>query len=111
MKSEGGLVVSLSSELASYFKSHPGDLPLAVDVNALEIKCSSYLIEHIESYTAKPFTDKFLWSLTFPNSKFPRFQYLYFITYKAKYMGECGVVTANLISENQEDPDAWYLSN
>lgn len=111
MKSEGGLIVSLGSELASYFKNHPEDLPFPADVNSLDVKCSSYLIEHIENYTSKPFTDKFLWSLTFANSKLPAYEYCYFITYKAIYGGKCGVVEARLVYEKKSMPVPWYLHN
>jgi len=111
MKIEGGLLVSLSSELALYFKAHPEDLPPVIDVNSLAINCSSYLIEHIENYTAKPFTDKFLWRLKFSNSKNPDYEYMYFITYKAVYKGASEITSAKLIYEKQEIPARWYLSN
>ena len=111
MKSEGGLIVSLSAELTSYFKDHPEDLPSSVDAESLTIKCSSYLIEHIEDYTSKPFTDKFLWSLVFPNSKLPAFEYSYFITYKAIYGGKCGIVEARLVYEKKSVPPPSYLYN
>lgn len=111
MKTEGGLMIRLSEELQEYFKNHPEELPAAVDENTLEIRCSSYLIEHIENYINKPFKDKFLWSLTFPSSKNPGFEYLYFITYKATYLGDHGIVTANLVYEKHESPAPWYWSN
>jgi len=102
MKTEGGLMIRLSVELSEYFKNHPEDLPSAVDMNSLETRCSPYLIEYIESYTTKPFKDKFLWSVKFSNSKNPDSEYMYFITYKAMYMGEHGIVAANLIYEKKE---------
>jgi hypothetical protein len=111
MKTEGGLLIDLSSELSAYFKNNPDKLPAAVDIKALEIKCSSYLIEHIENYSKKPFTDKFLWCLVFPASAKPRFEYLYIIDYKAFYNGGHEVISAQLVYEKQIISDAWYLSN
>ncbi|HVW14356.1 MAG TPA: hypothetical protein VHB54_11050 [Mucilaginibacter sp.] len=111
MKNEGGLMVALSSELASYFKKHPENLPVTVDVNALQIKCMPYLIEHIEDYSKKPFTDKFLWSVTFPGSKLPGFEFKYLITYQAKYLGECGIVRVDTVFERMAAPCPWYLYN
>ncbi|HZX59760.1 MAG TPA: hypothetical protein VFE54_13580 [Mucilaginibacter sp.] len=111
MKKEDGMMIALNSELASYFKQHPDQLPAAVDVNSLEIKCMPYLIEHIEEYAHRPFTDKFLWNITFPGSRLPGFQYKYFITYQARYMGECGVVAVDMVSGELADPGPWYLHN
>jgi hypothetical protein len=111
MKKENGMMVALNSELTSYFKKHPGQLPATVDINSLQIKCLPYLIEHIEDYAKKPFIDKFLWSISFPGSKLPGYQYQYFITYQAKYMGECGVVAVDMVPGNLADPCPWFLCN
>ena len=111
MKIEGGLLINMSAELAAYFKEHQAELPPAVDVNTLEVRCSSYLIEYIENYSKKPYTDKFLWCVVFPNSKNPAYEYMYFITYKALYMGEHGIVSAKLVQEKHELPEAWFLAN
>ncbi|MBS1524273.1 MAG: hypothetical protein JST19_01410 [Bacteroidetes bacterium] len=111
MKNEGGLIVALNSELTSYFKKHPDNLPVTVDVNALQIKCLPYLIEHIEDYSNKPFTDKFLWSVTFPGSKLPGFEYKFLITYQARYMGACGIVAVDAVYERMAAPYPWYLRN
>lgn len=111
MKIEGGLLINMRLELADYFKAYPEELPPAVDVNSLDIRTSSYLIEHIENYVQKTFTDKFLWCVVFPGSKNPGFEYLYFIEYKALYMGEHGIVSAKLMYENQVHPTVWYASN
>jgi len=111
MKKEEGMMIALNTELASFFKKHPGLLPISVDVRSLQIKCLPYLIEHIEDYANKPFTDKFLWSVTFPGSKMPGFHYQYFITYQARYMGECGVVAVDKVYREWEDPCPWYLCN
>lgn len=111
MKIEGGLLINMSSELANYFKGHPAELPASVDVNALEVRTSSYLIEHIENYTRKPFTDKFLWCVVFPKSKNPLFEYFYFIDYKAVHKGEHGIVSAKLMYENKDYSSAWYSAN
>jgi len=111
MKKEEGMMVALSSELTSFFKNHPEQLPVNVDVNSLQIKCLPYLIEHIEEYASKPFTDKFLWNVTFPGSKLPAFQYKYFITYQARYMGKCGVVAVDMVSGNLADTCPWFLGN
>lgn len=111
MKKEEGMMVELNSELTSYFKNHPEQLPVTVDADALQIKCQPYLIEHIEEYARKPFTDKFLWTLIFPGSKLPGFQYKYFITYQATYKGKCGVVAADIVYEQLADPCPWYLGN
>lgn len=104
-------MIALNAELASYFKKHPENLPAAVDVSTLQINCLPYLIEHIGEYKKKPFTDKFLWSITFPGSKLPGFEYKYFITYQARFMGECGIVAANMVNGQMASPAAWYLSN
>lgn len=111
MKSEGGLVVSLGAELTTYFRQHPEALPLTVDMDSLEIKCSSYLIEHIEDYATKPFTDKFLWSLRFPNSIAPEFEYLYFVTCHAVYKGGCNIVDASPLFDNKMSPVFRYSDN
>lgn len=111
MKSEGGLVVGLGAELTTYFKQHPEALPLAVDLDSLEIKCSSYLIEHIEDYATKPFTDKFLWSLRFPTSTAPEFEYLYFITCRAMYKGGCSIIEACPIFDNKLSPVFRFSTN
>jgi hypothetical protein len=111
MKKEDGMVIALNSELASYFKTHPEQLPVTVDIASLQIKCMPYLIEHIEEYTHKPFIDKFLWDITFPGSKLPAFRYKYFITYQARYMGKCGVVAVDMVYEKLADPCPWYLYN
>jgi len=111
MKIEGGLIISLSAELTNYFKDHEADVPSGIDINSLKIDCSSYLIEHIENYASKPFTDKFLWCLKFSNSKNPAFEYMYFIEYSAMYMGKRGIVSATLVYDKQEAPAPWYLAN
>lgn len=111
MKKEASMMIALNTELVSYFKSHPEHLPVNVDVNALQINCLPYLIEHIEDYAHKPFTDKFLWNVTFPGSKLPAYQYKYFITYQARYMGQSGVVAVEVVGEKLADPCPWYLCN
>jgi hypothetical protein len=111
MKKEQGVMVELNSELASYFKKHPGQLPAIVDLNSLQINCLPYLIGNSSENAGKTFTDKFLWTVTFPGSKLPGFQYKYFITYKATYMGRCGVVAADMVYERLADPCPWYLCN
>ncbi|HEX3385380.1 MAG TPA: hypothetical protein VHS53_09340 [Mucilaginibacter sp.] len=111
MKKEESMMIELNSELVTYFKQHPEQLPLTVDISSLQIKCLPYLIEHIEDYAKKPFTDKFLWNITFPGSKLPGYQYKYFITYQAKYMGECGVVAVDIVPGKLAGPNPWYLHN
>jgi hypothetical protein len=111
MKNENGMMIALNSELTSYFKNHPEQLPVTVDVNSLQINCLPYLIEHIEEYANKPFIDKFLWSITFPCSNLPGFEYQCFITYQARYMGECGVVAVDMVHEKLAEPSPWYLHN
>jgi hypothetical protein len=112
MKNENGMMIALNSELTSYFKKHPGQLPVTVDANSLQIQCLPYLVGHIEEkYANKPFINKFLWTITFPGSKLPGFRYKYFITYQARYMGECGVVAADMVYERLADPCPWYLCN
>ena len=111
MKIEGGLLINMSLELATYFKDHPADLPPVVDLNSLEVRTSSYLIEHIENYAKKPYTDKFLWRVVFPNSKNPGFEYYYFVDYTAIHMVKHEIVSAKLVYEKHEPSTAWYLAN
>lgn len=111
MKIEGGLLINMISELTTYFKEHPADLPPAVALDSLDVRCSSYLIEHIENYTKKPYNDKFLWRVVFPGSKNPGFEYFYFIDYRAVHMGKHGIVSAKLVYEKHEPSTAWYLAN
>jgi hypothetical protein len=111
MRKEKHMMIALNTELVSYFKQHPEQLPVNVDVNTLQIKCLPYLIEHIENYSGKPFTDKFLWNITFPGSKLPGYQYKYFITYQASYRGGCGVITVNMVPGKLAEPCLWHLNN
>lgn len=111
MKKEEGIMIALNSELASYFKTHPEQLPAMVDADVLEVKCQPFVLAQIEAYVNKPFNDKSVWSMTFPGSRLPDFQYKYLVTYQTKYMGESGVVAVDMVYEKLSDPRPWYLDN
>jgi len=111
MKDIGALIVGLSYELSVYLKEHPEEIPAGVDKQSLEAICSQYLIDNIENYIFSPFKDKFLWRVKFKNSKYPEYEYMYFITYKAIFNGKAGIVEAQLINEKRNFSDSAHLSN
>jgi hypothetical protein len=111
MKETGALIVGLNQELSVYLREHPEELPPDIDKNSLRISCAQYLIEHIESYTHSPYKDKFLWRVQFKNSESQEYEYLYFITYKAIYNGEAGIVEAKLINKKGELSSSSHLYN
>jgi hypothetical protein len=111
MKDSGTLIIGLSHELSVYLKKHPEELPPGIDKDSLTAVCSSYLIDNIENYIFSPFKDKFLWRVKFINSKYPEYEYMYFITYKAVFNGEAGIVEAKLINEKWDFQGSAHLSN
>ncbi len=111
MKDNGALIIGLSHELSVYLKEHPEELPAGVDKDSLWVTCSHYLIDNIENYIFSPFKDKFLWRVKFKNSRYQEYEYMYFITYKAIYNGEAGIVEARLINEKREFSSSSHLSN
>lgn len=111
MKDTGALIVGLSHELCVYLKEHPEELPPGVDKDSLLVACSQYLIDNIENYIFSPFKDKFLWRVKFKNSKYPEYEYMYFITYKAIFKGEAGIVEAKLVHEKRDFSNPVHLRN
>ena len=99
MENNGALLVGLSYELTAYLKEHPEQLPKGVQKDDLWIICSQYVIDNIENYKFSHYKDKFLWRVKFKNSKFPEYEYLYFITYQAMYNKGAGIVEATLVNE------------
>ena len=110
MKETGTVLIGLSHELTIYLRQHPEELPTGIDKDSLVVVCSSYLIDNIENYIFSPYKDKFLWRVKFKNSKYQEFEYMYFITYKAIYNGEAGIVKAELINENVELSELAHLN-
>ena len=110
MKDSGALIIGLSHELSVYLKEHPEELPRGIDKDTLWVTWSHYVIDNIENYIFSPFKDKFLWRVKFKNSRYQEFEYLYFITYKAIYKGEAGIVKAELINENVELSELAHLN-